>query len=504
MATVFKRKRKVKLDNGKKVVKQSQKYYTRLTDADGIKRTIPLFRDKTASQQRAAQLQKEIELAKAGVVDRYKEYRKRPLREHLQDFEKSLLAKGNTKKHALQTVQRVKAVIEGCKFAAWNDIQPSKVQNYIASLRDSRNGSSAATCNYYLKCTKQFCRWMIQDRRASESPLEHLKCKMVRKVVDEEHPRRALEIDELRRLLKVTKEGPKRFGMTGYERYLLYRLTAETGLRAKELRSLRVSSFDFDNLIVCVSGEYTKNKREAVQQLRRETAEGLKEFFSDKLPTVKAFGGSSKQLTDKTANMLKADLADADIPYVVDGLYFDFHALRHQTGTLLAAGGVHPKVAQSIMRHSDINMTLSRYTHTLTGQEAKAVEAMPDLSLPSTKREIATGTDGRRANALENEAKPLTPKWTPKLTPTAYSECNQSAAIGNLPTGQTEKAPIHNPLQGGMLDTKKKALSAVDTDKAPTRPMRLELTTFGSTVRCSNQLSYGPIISIKNYNIPAH
>ena len=29
-----------------------------------------------------------------------------------------------------------------------------------------------------------------------------------------------------------------------------------------------------------------------------------------------------------------------------------------------------------------------------------------------------------------------------------------------------------------------------------TRPMRLELTTFGSTVRCSNQLSYDPVNSI--------
>ncbi|MFH1881149.1 MAG: hypothetical protein ABIL62_00375 [Planctomycetota bacterium] len=54
---------------------------------------------------------------------------------------------------------------------------------------------------------------------------------------------------------------------------------------------------------------------------------------------MKAFGGTYKKLTDKTSKMLMADLADADIPYVVDGRYFDFHALRHQTGTLLAAGG---------------------------------------------------------------------------------------------------------------------------------------------------------------------
>ena len=42
MASIFRRKRKVRLTDGRKVVRQSQKYYTRLTDADGIKRIIPL------------------------------------------------------------------------------------------------------------------------------------------------------------------------------------------------------------------------------------------------------------------------------------------------------------------------------------------------------------------------------------------------------------------------------------------------------------------------------
>ena len=64
--------------------------------------------------------------------------------------------------------------------------------------------------------------------------------------------------------------------------------------------------------------------------------------------------------------------------------------------------GVHPKVAQSLMRHSDINLTMSRYTHVLRGQESKAVEALPDLSLPSAGRQkqIATGTDGENVLAF--------------------------------------------------------------------------------------------------------
>ena len=134
MATVFKRKY-TKVINGKRVKKQSQKWYTRLTDADGIKRTIPLFRDKTASQQKAAQLEKEIELARAGVVDRYKKHRKRPLAEHLRDFERSLLAKAVTPDYAKLVGSRLKRVFEECKVVFWNDIQASVIQRAISGLR---------------------------------------------------------------------------------------------------------------------------------------------------------------------------------------------------------------------------------------------------------------------------------------------------------------------------------------------------------------------------------
>ena len=489
MASVFKRKRKVKLASGKTVTRQSKSWYVKYRDAEGIERRVRGYKDKTATQQLAAKLEKEAELEHSGVVDRYKQHRKTPLAEHLEDFLQSLLSKGNTIKHAKQVTSRVKRIIEGCKFLYWSDIQASKTQRFLADLQKSGN-ISVQTFNHYLKTVKEFASWMVQDGRASESPLKHLKCRTFKKVVDEVHPRRALEIEELRYLLETTRSGSVRFGMTGHERYLLYRLAAETGLRAKELRSLKIYSFDFDYLTVNVSGAYTKNKREAVQQLRRETAEELKEFFSDKLPTVKAFGGTYKALTDKTAVMLKADLADADIPYVVDGLYFDFHALRHQTGTLLAAGGVHPKVAQSIMRHSDINLTMSRYSHTLTGQEAEAVAGLPDLSTPNRQKAVATGTDGKFVDTVQNGSKKLTPKLTPKSTPTAYPECNQLAADVILALDKPEKAGGHKSLQGGKLSSNRGALSSSVTDEKKIRLEGLEPPTFGSVDRRSIQLSY--------------
>src|SRR5262249_50709344 len=70
---------------------------------------------------------------------------------------------------------------------------------------------------------------------------------------------------------------------------------------------------------------------------------------------------------DRSADMLKGDLAAAGIPYAVDGphglLYADFHALRHSFITLLERSGVSPKTAQELARHSDIRLTMQRYTH---------------------------------------------------------------------------------------------------------------------------------------------
>ena len=159
------------------------------------------------------------------------------LSEHIEDFRKSL---GDTTKHARQTARSVKQVFEACQFRMWIDIQASTFFNYLNKLKNN-DDMSQRTFNFYLKAGKQFCKWMVQDQRASQSPLEHLKADTITK---RKRQRRVLNADEIRSLLEATKAAPEHFGMTGYERALLYRLAVETGLRANELRNLKVSSFD--------------------------------------------------------------------------------------------------------------------------------------------------------------------------------------------------------------------------------------------------------------------
>ena len=310
------------------------------------------------------------------------------------------------------------------------DVQASRIQRYLAERR--KGGLSIRSSNFYLQAIKQFLNWMVADGRTAENPLAYLKGQNPN--TDIRHNRRALEPDEIRRLLETTKAAGKRFGMKGYERALLYRLAAESGLRADELRSLKVSSFDFKNRIVSIKSGCTKNKKEVVMPLRPDTAVELKDFFKGKIPNVKAFGGTRKQLTKRTSDMIKADLEDAGIPYVDDSeRYADFHSLRHTTGSLLAASGVHPKIAQSIMRHSDINLTMSLYTHTLRGQESEAIENLPDLSLPSMKKKKATGTDDLPADSAYKPA-------YKKLTKNAYFDKNELASDVAIQRANTAKS----------------------------------------------------------------
>ena len=64
--------------------------------------------------------------------------------------------------------------------------------------------------------------------------------------------------------------------------------------------------------------------------------------------------------------VLRVDLADAKIPYQVEGRagpeFADFHALRHTFVTALSSAGVGPKERQELARHSDPRLTLGLYT----------------------------------------------------------------------------------------------------------------------------------------------
>ena len=482
MASVFKRKY-TKLIDGKRVRKQSQKWHTKLRDSDGIVRTIPLYRDKIASQQRAVQLQTEIE---RGYSDRYKEYRNKPLDEHLREFKQALIDKGDTKDHAQRTFSRTQAIFKGCGFVFTADVQPSRVQGYIADRR--RAGLGAKTCNYYLVAAKSFFNWMVNDRRTAENPLAYLKGRNARK--DIRRQRRALTMDEIDVLLTATLLGPQHHNLTGKDRYMLYTLALSTGLRAGELSSLSWRSLDLSDSepSITVLAGYAKNGREATLPLRLDVAEQFRQWFSEAGFSLdcRVFPRFNKC---KGAAMLRQDLQAAGIAYEDDaGRYADFHSLRHTFISNVGKSGATVKEAQSLARHSTSALTLDVYTHIGLHDERQAVENLPELhrtDQPSRAVALKTGTDNRPLEPTENCPKKLTPKLTPFLTPTAYPECNPSATIGNQQDDSEGKDTFANAGIDKHLDNENDCLSAIGIGENRMGRGGFEPPTQGFSVPCS-------------------
>src|SRR5260370_32829025 len=82
-----------------RVSSKSEIWYGKYKAADGAFVRVPLCSDKTASKQILAKLVTDAKLAQHGLGDAFENHRKRPLVEHLADFEAYLQAKGAGAKH---------------------------------------------------------------------------------------------------------------------------------------------------------------------------------------------------------------------------------------------------------------------------------------------------------------------------------------------------------------------------------------------------------------------
>jgi hypothetical protein len=376
----------------RKVQEKSAKWYGR---APGAARPVPLCENKAAAQMMLNELVRKAGLATVGISDPYEQHRQRPLLERLADFKAALLAKGITPRQAGAVASLARRVLAGCGFVFMGDRSASRTQEHLATLREScrvlppldpdkksftrgelaaalgvrpyavrglvrRHGLSATgngkarrfppqtaealrehlcrgasvqTVNGYLQAIKQFCRWLVRDRRMGESPLAHLQRGNVK--ADRRHDRRELEADELRRLLAAARDSERWFcGLSGRDRYHLYATACGTGFRASALASLTPESFDLSAELpaVTLAARQNKSRKLKVQSLPPDLADLLRDYLRDR-PTGQPVWGGTWASDHRGAEMLRGDLETAGIPYVVEGpdgpLFADFHALRH-------------------------------------------------------------------------------------------------------------------------------------------------------------------------------
>jgi len=425
---------------------RSLKWYVQIIDGNGTRRRMPAFTNKPASEALGRNIDRLVSYKASGeplppeltrwleglpssireklaswhLLDSIRIAASRTLKDHLQDWHSYLIGKGNTEKHADVSRQRVERIIIGCKFLLFSDISAAKVVSFLHDQhKTTRTGKTAderigkTSFNHYLQAFKSFCTWLCKDGRATQNPVAYLDKQ--NSDDDVRRQRRILTVEEIEYLLSSTESEPTRRNLTGSQRVLLYQIALSTGLRSSELASLRRESFNLaaEPPVVSVAAGYSKRRRLDTLPLSDSIVATLRPFLMKLAKGERLFNLCN---TPRTGMLLKEDLLAARQRWLAEAAtdaerqrreetdfllyldssnrYADFHAMRHGFVSHLAAAGVHPKVAQELARHSSIELTMKRYTHVLSGQEADAVNKLPSFGTKPATEKVSTGTGG--------------------------------------------------------------------------------------------------------------
>ena len=175
--------------------------------------------------------------------------------------------------------------------------------------------------------------------------------------------------------------------------------------------------------------------------------------------------------------MRNGPLAAADIPYKDElGCTVDVHALRTVTGTYLAKGGVSPRLAQAFLRHSDVRLTLGRYTDPKLLDQAAALRALPKLGRrPEREAQRATGTCDIQPKRL--------PDFLPESLPERGTSHVIDKATADTATAQHARGKGNcgregNPCNISTYDTKRQRVTSSGTISERKRANGLEPSTF--------------------------
>jgi integrase len=374
---------------------ESAKWYGEYTDHTGKRRRVPLAKDKVAARAMLRELEKQAERRRAGIADDFTEAATTPLGELKAQYLADLKLRGRSDRYRHEVEQLLTLVLKACGFTAPGELRAGPLDLYLATME-----GSARTKAKHRQVAVGFAHWLVRKRQLPANPLEG----STRPEGDETRKRRALTADELRKVVTAAKDRPlreallirwgprtgelarrlkpadiERLRIEGEHNALLYRTAFYSGLRANELRSLRVSDLVLTgpHPRLHLPGSETKNSEDASLPLPRHLATDLAAWIADR-----QLGDDDRvfRVRRDTARVLRADLAAAGIPYRDGrGRVADFHSLRASLASHLNAAGVAATTAKNFLRHSTITLTADTYHDAAMDDLRGAAEGLPEV-----------------------------------------------------------------------------------------------------------------------------
>ncbi len=449
--------------------KQASKWYGDFFDGNGIRQKVPLAANKEAAKVMLADLERKADRQKTGLTDRFEEWRKIPLANHLTDWKRILTNADKETPHTRLITSRACEILGRAQVIFLSDISASLIMDAINAIVQEKN-HSAQTKAHLVQAVKQFGRWLVRDQRWASNSLAFLAVSRSSIREDQRHARRAFSEEELCWLFQTTRLGPKRLHWSGIDRSFLWRIAAFTGLRRAELATLTPKSFQDGT--VHLGAKHTKNSRDALLPMPPALWDDLVPWLAKKQKNALLFGERFARDLTHFSKCLKRDMKTARTEWLASGgnpegetllwedgkgRFADGHALRATYITMLAKSGASVKEFQVLARHADAKTTLSHYLKITSQDLSNVVSRLPEISLAIPK--MVGFTD---------------PVTAPLLPQKSDIQRQRLSVIDHSGVKGAHKKTTRNPV-----------VPAFSSGKQAVHPVGFEPTTPGLGNRCS-------------------
>ena len=382
--------------------KHAKKWYVDFADHLQIRHRIPAFEDKRQSEALGRNIEKLVnhlvsgedldrkleiwlnclptrlleQLAQWGLISGQRSERMKPLSGHINDYIEVLRSRKHSNDYVNRMEMRINKIADACNFNNFRDITKSSVELYLGKLEVQ--GLGATTRGHYLDAFKTFMNWAKEDCRIIRNPLKDLS-----KKERDSKQKGILRPEQFIKLIQTTVEKDIIIQNTaGPDRAVLYFLAGASGLRRRELLSLRWDSLHAKakTPYILAKADTTKNSKEARQPIPQALADILSniQLMRQARGNERMFEGFAMSIN--TAKLIREDLKTAGINlFDKDGNEIVFHSLRNSYISFLANEGVPAKVIQKLARHSDPRLTFNTYARVFEETEQEAVQVLPDI-----------------------------------------------------------------------------------------------------------------------------
>jgi len=229
------------------------------------------------------------------------------------------------------------------------DVTQPHIQKYLYDGRLKKNWKAETFLNYYMSL-RAFFNWAVKRGYIEQNPVRDIEKPKIEKTL----PKR-LSKQEAMKVLEAAYHHDYRYKFEAYRNQAVIATFIFTGLRSKELLSLKLQDVDFENGIIHV--QLGKGNKDRVIPISPRLKAYLSRYITERnklkrtcdnifVSTCKDAAYTYSGLKRLVANLKKRT-----------GIHFSAHRLRHTFATLMLENGCDLFSLQKMMGHSDIKTT---------------------------------------------------------------------------------------------------------------------------------------------------